>query len=177
MDIEPPIWRRIVVPGSVTLAKLHNIIQIAMGWENYHIYLFTAGREQYGEGVEEWAEYGQRVGNAKRVLLQEVAPQRRAKLTYTYDMGDGWDHEICIEQITEGEPSKVYCLDGARSCPPEDCGGPHGYEELLEIIFDPKHPEFEDRNMWLGDKFDPEAFDSERVNRRLARLKVRPAAA
>ena len=117
LEIEPPIWRRIAVPGTVSLAKLHAILQKVMGWENYHIYLFTAGRLQYGEGVSEWNEVAQRVVNAKRVMLQDIAARKGARFNYTYDMGDGWEHEIRVEEISEGEPEQVRCLEGARSCP------------------------------------------------------------
>jgi len=177
LEIQPPIWRRLAVPGTVTLAKLHNILQIVMGWGNYHIYLFNVGREQYGEGVSEWADYAQRVVNAKRVMLQDIAARKGARFIYTYDMGDGWEHEIRVEEIQEGEPEQVRCLEGARSCPPEDSGGPYGYEELLEIIFDPKHPEYRDRRNWLAEGFDPELFNVEIVNRSLKRLKLGRVAA
>lgn len=177
MDIKPPIWREIIVPGTITLAKLHTILQISMGWENYHIYLFEVGRRQYGEGTAEWAEYGQKVVNAKRTLLEDIAQRSGEAFLYTYDMGDGWHHQIRVEEIADGKPEKVRCLAGARSGPPEDCGGPHGYQELLEIIFDPKHPEHQERREWLGDGFEPEAFDLQAVNRRLARLKLPTQAA
>lgn len=177
LEIEPPIWRRLVVPGTVSLAKLHNILQKVMGWENYHIYLFKAGRQQYGEGVAEWNEYARSVVNAKRVTLQDIAARKLARFLHTYDMGDGWEHEIRVEAISEGEPEQVRCLDGARSCPPEDCGGPNGYEEMLEIIFDPKHPEYDERREWLGEGFDPEQFDLDAVNRSLKRLKIGRVAA
>ena len=172
LEIEPLIWRRLAVPGTVSLAKLHSILQKVMGWEDYHIYLFTVGRQQYGEGVSEWREVAQRVVNAKRVMLQDLAFRKGARFLYTYDMGDGWDHEIRVEEIHEGAPEQVRCLEGARCCPPEDCGGPYGYDELMEIIFDPKHPEYESRRDWLGEGFDPEQFNVEIVNRRLKRLKV-----
>jgi hypothetical protein len=172
LEIEPPIWRRLAVPGTVTLATLHAILQKVMGWGNYHIYLFNVGRLQYGEGVSEWAEFAQSVVNAKRVMLQDIAVRKGASFIYTYDMGDGWEHEIRVEEIHEGPPEQVRCLEGARSCPPEDCGGPHGYQDMLEIIFDPKHPEYQERREWLGESFAPELFNVEIVNRRLRRLKV-----
>jgi hypothetical protein len=172
LEIEPPIWRRLAVPGTVSLARLHSIFQKVMGWGNYHIYLFTVGRQQYGEGVSEWAEVAQRVVNAKRVVLEDIAVRKGMRFTYTYDMGDGWEHEIWVEEIHEGPLQQVRCLEGARGCPPEDCGGPYGYEELLEIIFDPKHREYQERRDWLGEGFDPERFNVEIVNRRLKRLKV-----
>jgi hypothetical protein len=177
LEIEPPIWRSLAVPGTVSLAKLHTILQKVMGWDNYHIYLFNVGRRQYGEGVSEWADFAQAVVNAKRVMLQDIAPRKGARFIYTYDLGDGWEHELRVEEIHEGEPDQVRCLDGARSCPPEDCGGPHGYGELLEIIFDPRHPEYQARRDWLDEGFDPELFNVEIVNRRLKRLKVAREAA
>ena len=177
LEIEPPIWRRLAVPGTVSLAKLHLILQRVMGWGNYHIYLFNVGRLQYGEGVSEWADYAQRVVNAKRVMLQDIALRKGARFIYTYDMGDGWEHEIRVEEIHEGPPEQVRCLGGARSCPPEDCGGPHGYEELLEILFDPKHSEYQERRDWLGEGFDPERFNVELVNRGFKRFRVGKEAA
>lgn len=177
LEIEPPIWRRFVVPGTVTLAKLHSILQKVMGWENYHIYLFEAGPQQYGEGVSEWSEFDQRVVNAKRVMLQDIAVSKGTRFIYTYDMGDGWEHELQVEEIHEGPPELVRCLEGERSCPPEDCGGPYGYQKLLEIIFNPKHPEYQEQRDWLGDSFNPELFNAEIVNRRLKRLKIAREAA
>jgi hypothetical protein len=171
-QIVPDIWRRVVVPGNVTLAKLHKVIQLAMGWQTYHLYLFTVGPERYGEDVGEWSDFDQRVSNAKRTTLQDVVVRKGARFLYEYDMGDGWEHEIAVEAIEESSTSKVRCLGGSRSCPPEDCGGPYGYEELLEIIFDPQHPQYEDRKAWLGDGFGPEEFDLPAINRRLGRLKV-----
>ena len=168
--IAPPIFRRVTVPGSITLAKLHKVIQIAMGWENYHLYLFEIGRDQYGEGVSEWNDYGQRVFNAKRATLEQATSGERARFLYTYDLGDGWQHKITVEAIRDASPAKIGCLEGQRSCPPEDCGGPYGYQELLEKIFDPTHPEHREMREWAGD-FAPEEFSLERVNRRLARLK------
>jgi hypothetical protein len=177
LEIQPPIWRRFVVPGTVSLAKLHSILQKVMGWENYHIYLFNVGRQQYGEGISEWGHFDQRVVNAKRVMLLDIAVRKGARFFYTYDMGDGWEHEIRVEEIREGPPEQVRCIEGERSCPPEDCGGPYGYQQLLEIIFDPKHPEHQERRDWLGDSFSPELFNVEIVNRRLKRLKIAREAA
>ena len=174
-DIAPPIFRRIIVPASIPLARLHKAIQIAMGWENYHLYLFEIGRNQYGEGCSEWNEYDQRVLNAKRTVLADVVSTKGARFLYTYDMGDGWDHEITVEAIEEHPSAEIRCLAGQRSCPPEDCGGPYGYQELLEKLFDPTHPEHRDMTDWAGD-FAPEHFSLDAANRRLGRLKSLPKA-
>jgi hypothetical protein len=132
LEIAPPIFRRITVPGSIPLAKLHKVIQIVMGWENCHLYLFEIGRNRYGEGCSEWSEYDQRVLNAERTALEDVVSRKGARFLYTYDMGDGWDHQITVEAIREDPSGEIRCLEGQRSCPPEDCGGPFGYQELLE---------------------------------------------
>ncbi len=162
------IFRRVTVPGTITLANLHNVIQIAMGWGNYHLCLFEIGREQYGEGLSEWNDFEQRVLNAKRTTLEEVISRKGSRFRYTYDMGDGWNHEIKVESILDGT-GEIRCLEGQRSCPPEDCGGPHGYQELLEKLFDPRHPEHQEMREWAGD-FAPEQFSLEVVNRSLVRL-------
>ncbi|MBI3554008.1 MAG: plasmid pRiA4b ORF-3 family protein [Elusimicrobia bacterium] len=93
---------------------------------------------------------------------------------YEYDFGDGWTHTILVEKTLPPDDPKKYplCLEGARACPPEDCGGVPGYEETLEIIADPKHPEHEERLEWLGEPYDPEAFDLATLNKKLARLKL-----
>lgn len=169
LEIAPPIFRRINVPASITLAKLHKVIQIAMGWDNYHIYLFEIGRDQYGEGCGEWNDFGQRVLNAKRTTLEDVVSRKGMQFLYTYDMGDGWDHQITVEAIRKDPSGEIHCLEGKRSCPPEDCGGSYGYQELLEKLFDPRHPEHKEMRDWAGD-FAPEDFSLEAVNRRLARF-------
>jgi len=171
LEIAPPIFRRVSVPASITLAQLHKVIQIAMGWENSHIYLFEIGRDRYGEGLSEWNAFGQRVLNAKRTTLQDVASRRGPRFLYTYDTGDGWDHEIKVEAIAAAPSGKIRCLEGKRNCPPEDCGGPYGYQELLEKLFDPTHSEHQEIKEWAGDFF-PGTFSLEAVNRRLARLKA-----
>ena len=88
------------------------------------------------------------------------------KFHYEYDMGDGWEHEILVEKTLPTEPSQHYpvCVTGRRACPPEDCRGLWGYADLLEIIKDPKHEEYEERVEWLGGELDPEAFDVDQVN-------------
>ena len=170
--IEPPIWRRIQVPADVTLAGLHRILQRAMGWTDSHLHEFEIKRQRYGTSSRE--VWGYRVVSEGGVLLYEVAG-RGSRFTYTYDLGDQWEHIITVEKILPAAPGQPHavCLDGARSCPPEDCGGVPGYDELIEVLRDPNDPEHEERLEWLGDAFDPEAFDVAAVNRKLARLKGR----
>ena len=160
--IRPPVWRRIQVSNQLTLDKLHRILQMVMGWTGSHLHQFASGGMMYSlpEFELEMCE------NSKKVKLHEVLRNERAKLIYEYDFGDGWEHEILVEKILPPEKGKGYpiCLTGKRACPPEDCGGPWGYEELLKIIRNPDHDEYEERIEWLDEDFDPEAFDIDEVN-------------
>ncbi len=171
-DVDPPVWRRIEVPATMTLGKLHGILQVAMGWQDYHLHLFEIDGRSYGpiDPTDPWLE---EMVDERRVPLAQVAPRVGSSLVYTYDMGDGWEHFIEAEAIDarEAKARHAVCLNGARSCPPEDCGGPWGYEEFLEAIDDPDHPDHEDLLDWIGGAFDPEAFDIDHVNRMLRRLR------
>jgi len=142
-----------------------------MGWGNYHIYLFTVGRQDYGEGVSEWAEFAQNPRQRKTCdAAGSCRPQRRPFHLHVR-LGRRLGTRK-VEEIRDGAPEPARCIAGARCCPPEGCGGPFGYQEMLEIIFDPKHPEYLERRDWLGEGFDPERFNVEVVNRELKRLKV-----
>lgn len=159
--IRPPIWRRVLVPSDLTLAKLHHVLQIAMGWTNSHLHQFVVGNAHYG--VPDPA--GPNVENEKRVTLGEliVAGDR---FLYEYDFGDGWVHKVAVEKAEPASPLALFprCLEGRRACPPEDCGGTGGYTRLVEILRDPKHPEHQETQAWLGGPFNPEAFDLDPVN-------------
>ena len=165
--IRPPIWRRLRVPSDVTLATLHGILQTAMGWEGSHLHRFRIGGTAYGDrGV-----LGDVVDRSERTArLDHVASSTKSKLAYDYDFGDGWEHGIVVEAVLPPEPGVPYpvCVAGKRACPPEDCGGAWGYGELLEVLRSPEHAEHASMVEWLGGPFDPEAFDLDEVNRRLA---------
>jgi hypothetical protein len=107
------------------------------------------------------------------LTLREAAPIEGRRFEYRYDLGDGWTHEVVVEKITppDARLRSAECLDGERACPPEDCGGPAGYERFVEAIRNPRHPEHEELLAWAGGRFDPEAFDLSAVNRKLARMK------
>jgi hypothetical protein len=167
-DSDPPIWRRVVVPEDMTLAKLHLVLQISMGWENYHMHAFTVGKQQFGErGMLDGAK------DEAKVRLNEVFAKVGGKIAYEYDFGDGWEHEIALESILSdaSQPTAAVCLEGQRACPPEDCGGIYGYADILEAISDKKHPEYKQLREWLGGPFDPERFDVRAVNSRLKQLR------
>jgi hypothetical protein len=164
-DISPPIWRRVQVKDC-TLAKLHDVIQTCMGWDGGHLHAFEIGGEQYGEPFPDGSmEYH----DSRRIKLSQLAAQGVQKFSYTYDFGDNWEHTIQMEKTLPAESGVRYprCIDGARACPPDDCGGPWGYADFLEAIQNPKHPEHEDMVEWIGGEFDPEAFDVGAINAEL----------
>ena len=169
-DSKPPIWRRLVVPGSITLHKLHKIIQIAMGWTDSHLHQFIIADEYFGiPSPEDW----QPVMDERRYRLNQIAPSEKVKFIYEYDFGDSWEHEILVEKIQAPETGIKYplCIKGKRACPPEDVGGVWGYMEFVEAMRDPNHAEHASYVEWWGDDFDPEEFDIEVVNRALQRIK------
>ncbi|MBI2855057.1 MAG: plasmid pRiA4b ORF-3 family protein [Chloroflexi bacterium] len=169
-EIRPPIWRRFLVPADISLHGLHLVLQKVMGWSNYHLYEFEIAGKEYGEPDPD-VDFGESdIVNAKRTKLWKVLPAVGSKFTYTYDFGDDWRHELLVEKVLPSGEDRSYpvCLGGKRNCPPEDCGGPWGYEDLLSVIHDPSHEDHYDKMTWLGGRFDPEAFDLEEVNRALA---------
>ena len=170
-DTHPPIWRRILMPGTTTLLKLHDILQIVMGWEDYHLHMFTIEGSIYGDPADD--EYGDRITlDEANYKLKQVIYGEGQRFTYEYDFGDGWDHTLLVEKIISPQEGVRYplCLKGKRACPPEDVGGAWGYENFLEAIRDPGHDEHEEYLAWIGDEFDPEIFDLEEVNARLSHM-------
>lgn len=162
LGTKPPVWRRIVVDASTSLAGLHETIQAAFGWWNYHLYEFEIDRVCYGIPDPDW-DVGPPVKKARRTVLHNVADVGDT-FTYTYDFGDFWKHQVAVEKSIPMTPDMTLptCTDGRRACPPEDCGGTWGYAELLEVLADPSHPEYDDRVEWLGEwgggRLDPDAF-------------------
>jgi Plasmid pRiA4b ORF-3-like protein len=171
-DIRPQIWRRVLVPGDFTLGQLHTVIQITMnGWLNCHLHEFEIDGQHYSVPPDPGEDWGVTIVNEAKVKLEDVL-QEKSKFLYSYDFGDDWRHEIVVEKVLPIAPKVTYpfCIKGKRACPPEDCGGPWGYAELLEILADPSHEEYEDRLEWIGKTFDPEAFDVGEINQVLATI-------
>ncbi|HHW18035.1 MAG TPA: plasmid pRiA4b ORF-3 family protein [Firmicutes bacterium] len=171
-DIQPPIWRRFQVPNDITFYKLHLILQEVMGWYNYHLYQFIVRDVTYGDPDP---DYGQTDVNSRRVRLWQVISKPRTSFVYEYDFGDGWKHQVVLERVIPSAEQLRHsvCLAGARACPPEDCGGPWGYQRLLEIISNPENEEYPEMIEWLGGGFDPEAFDLGEVNMRLRQIRLK----
>ena len=165
----PAIWRRLEVGAGVSLFQLHDILQLVMGWTDSHLHQFRRGSTYYGLPDP---EMGMDRENERRVHLGDVLRRPKDRMVYEYDFGDGWMHEIQVDEVRP-KPRKFLgasCEGGARACPPEDCGGASGYAEFLEALRDPKHEQHEELLEWISGKFDPEAFDREKTNRALRRL-------
>ncbi len=167
LGLKPPVWRRVLVPGDVNLAGLHCVIQYVMGWSNSHLHMFHVGKTRYAPRMPDWDD----VEDEKKVILRDVAPKTGSKFFYEYDMGDSWGHEIRVEAITStaAEPQRPECLAGAGACPPEDCGGIGGYEDLLAALRDPKHEQHTEMVDWVGEGFDPAAFNLAAANKALGK--------
>jgi hypothetical protein len=164
---DPPVWRKLQVPTRTTLHRFHRILQRAMGWENYHVYLFEVEGIEYGDPSPDWSVP---VESSRKMTLERLVGAGITGFIYDYDMGDGWRHQITLTGTAEGE-DKPGCTGGARACPPEDCGGPPGYFELLVALADPDHERHRELSAWLGRKFDPNAFDAAAIDRALKRLR------
>jgi len=172
LEIEPEIWRQLRVPGGASFDRLHEIFQVAMGWTNSHLHQFSVGDIRYGVPDPNFDQGD--VRDERNVRLCEVAPRANDSFVYEYDFGDGWEHRVVVEKILtpEERPADIpVCLAGARACPPEDCGGVPGYESFLEARRDPTHEEHQAMRKWVGGSFDPEAFDPNKVNKRLRRMR------
>jgi Plasmid pRiA4b ORF-3-like protein len=168
---KPPVWRRVLVPGGITLRDLHDVIQLAMGWEDDHLHVFSTGWQDFGPP-------GNGLGFADdgRVLLSQVLAGPGDRLRYTYDFGDDWEHDIVVEEIGPAAPGELVpsCVTGKGACPPEDCGGPWGYAVLKEVLANPAHEDHLNLLQWLGlgagEDFDSKEFSAVDVSTRLSVL-------
>jgi hypothetical protein len=162
-NIAPPIWRRVQV-GDCTLAELHAIIQASMGWCNSHLHMFVVGGEQYSDPETCGDPYD---ANTRSTSLADLVSQGHKSFRYIYDFGDSWEHTITVEDALPADSKTKYpcCVKGKRACPPEDCGGPWGYSEFLNVIQNPKHEERKEMLEWIGGKFDPEKFSAAGVTK------------
>lgn len=163
----PPIWRRFLVASTVSLEDVHDILQIVMGWTDSHMHEFSKGSDRYG--VPD-ADFPSDILDEAKYRLEQVLKNEKDKLNYTYDFGDGWEHEVVLEKILPFETGVALpaCLKGRGACPPEDIGGVVGYAMFLDAILDPEHPEHESMLEWIAEDidgvFDPEYFDLAEVN-------------
>ena len=164
-NIKPKIWRRILVNSDILLVDFHRIIQTTMGWTNSHIHLFSDGFNQYSPKEFEVES----TKDSRTTKLDKILKVKKSKINYEYDFGDGWEHNILLEKILAPDEQLQIpiCIDGKRNCPPEDCGGVWGYSDMLKVLKQPDHEEYESYIEWLGGKFDPEYFNKEEINKKL----------
>jgi hypothetical protein len=167
---KPPVWRRLQVPADLSLGQLHEVIQAVMGWDNSHLHVFSDGQSHYGlpdgdlDFRDEWT-----------TTLSQLLDSVGDKVRYTYDFGDNWEHDITLEKILPAGAgaTSVVCTAGSGACPPEDCGGVWGYEDLKATLADPGAERHDEMLEWLGldsgDDFNPKEFSAEDVNRRFSR--------
>lgn len=167
-EVTPRVWRKMFVPGSITLDRLHHVLQVVMGWSDAHAHSFTINNQEFTaspEGFGDVVETG--------VVLGLLLHAAGAQFKYTYDVGDDWRHTVTLDSIekdADRPATFVACLGGAGRCPPEDVGGPEGYAEFLRVMGDPRHPEHETYLEWAGGPFDPNEFDAAKANSSLANL-------
>jgi hypothetical protein len=167
LDTQPLVMRRIVVNPDILLVDLHRVIQTTMGWFNSHIHLFQTSTREYSPREFEVED----ALDSRITTLKEILSIREQSIRYLYDFGDYWMHVITLEEIDEQarKPRHPVCLLGANTCPPEDCGGTHGYRDFRKIMADPSHPEHKETRTWYGSPFNPETFHLQKVNRLLKR--------
>jgi len=171
-EIEPPILRVLQIKGNVSLKTLHVCIQGVMRWTNSHLHEFKIDGKKYrGEGMYDPVEDPEVLDESEYRLGKLV--DEKSIFIYEYDFGDCWEHEIWVEKVIPAEEGVSYpiCLYGERACPPEDCGGTWGYEELLNVLNDPEHEDHKQFSEWVGKHFDPEKFDIAETNRILGKVR------
>lgn len=174
---DPPIWREVEVPTSITLRTLHDIVQATIGWFDYHLWEFTIARRRYGLPMDE--DWGiEPRSDARKVRLRDVLSPRKTTIHYLYDFGDSWEHRLTVARIRPGDPTLSYprYVAGERNGPPEDCGGIPGFYAKLEAAADPEHPDHAEIKEWL-DGYDPQEIDELPIKYALLRIANRRNAA
>jgi hypothetical protein len=165
LETRPPVWRRVLVGEDTTLAQLHEVLQAAFGWWNYHLHEFEIDGVRYGiDDGEDWEPPEDERTARLRDLLQEGS-----SFLYVYDFSDYWQHRIVVEKRVPADARRSYpiCTDGRRACPPEDCGGPWGFREFLDAIADRNHEEHDAMLEWVGGQYNPDDFDPAALEHRL----------
>ena len=159
-SVKPPVWRRIEVESDVALDELSHIIELAMGWLGYHLHAFEADGVTY-EQADRFEGFDREAREESDYRLSDVLTEVGTAMRWDYDFGDGWEHDIKVEAISPADPDATYprCIAGRRACPPEDCGGPWGYQDLLDAIADKGHHRHRELIDWLPPGWDPAHFD------------------
>ena len=159
-----------MVKNNIRLDQLHSVLQVAMGWSNYHLHQYRVGRSYIGIPDP---DFDMDVKDERKVYLQDIISNLKDSFVYEYDFGDGWEHKIVLEEFHPFDFSESpLVMKGKKACPPEDCGGIWGYSNFLNAIQDPKHEEHESMLEWVGGEFDPDEFDMNFINKKLDDLKL-----
>ncbi len=174
LGTDPVVWRRVQVPGSFSLAKLHDVIQLSMGWDDSHMHQFIIGKELYGQPSEEEDWEGTKVFDERKTGLSDLKARIKKKFIYEYDFGDSWQHEIKVEKVIAAKETILkhpILLAGERACPPEDVGGIPGYEEFLAALKNPEVEENAEILEWYGEEYDPDHVGLDEINKLLKKLR------
>ncbi|NCB40105.1 MAG: plasmid pRiA4b ORF-3 family protein [Erysipelotrichia bacterium] len=175
IELEPEVWRRFIVPADISFDRLHDIIQALMGWKDSHLHEFNFGNKRYVENIDEEFD-GEEAALESSERLNKHFKKQGDSCVYIYDFGDSWAHRITLENpdySLKDDDCEICCLDGARACPPEDVGGPPGYEDFCKVIKNTKSKKHAAMAAWSkgsqpgGQTFDPEYFDLDAVNETL----------
>ena len=172
LDVDPAIWRRIEIPASSTLKTLHDVLQRAMGWFDYHLHHFEIGGILYGKPSPDDADFDRDIVDERKLKLLTLAEEGDRVFEYVYDYGDNWRIALVLEALQPALPGAVYprLIEGARRGPPEDVGGPWSYSDFLEAIADPNHEQHAEFSEWSGGNFDPNDIAVDDINAALAQL-------
>ena len=178
-DWQPAIWRRAEVPLTMTLKALHDVIQAAMPFDDYHLFEFRAGGKRYAIPDPEWDSQRDKTYSAKTMRLGSLVDRGISELAYTYDVGDDWRHTITIEAVADADRGAEYprYIAGVGRAPPEDVGGIPGFELFLDAIADPQHEQHRKLKRWHGRPFDPERAAEGEILMRMEKLARRRALA
>lgn len=169
---KPRIWRRFLVLESIPLSRLHKVFQIVMGWQDAHLHHFEVGNRRYGQ--PDMDDEDEKLLDERQYRLSDLARKENDLFLYCYDFGDDWEHEVTLERrITDmAECKHAVCLEGVGACPPEDCGGIHGYHSMLKVLANPQHRDCKDVKRWVGVDWIAERYDMALVNKQLKKIKV-----
>lgn len=170
VELEPEIWRSADVPSSFTLEELHSVIQILMDWDDAHLWNFIVENLEYSHPNFVKNFHGSVMHkDARNIKLSDALKQPKDSIEYTYDFGDNWEHNIVLEKIMKPNSEWFYpvCIDGEYSAPPDDCGGPIGYCDMMKILDNPEDEDYESVKEWLGEEFNPYHFDLKAINTKL----------
>jgi hypothetical protein len=167
-DVKPEISRKLLVSSDTTLARLHAILQVLMGWSDNHLYAFVINGKRYTPPSEH--DIGKQ--NSIRTKLSDIFAKDAIAIRYEYDFGDRWEIELCNEpknaDFQQRQPTE--CIEGFRHGPVEDSGGSREYMEKVKIYGNPRHKRYQEVREFIGPKFDPESFELRQINEMLKEL-------